>query len=95
MIQRHRDQKDHRLVVVSLTDKGLKKYHQLDLFSDTEKQNNLLEKLKKEETKERKLQEILLNIKEKYGKNSILRLMNLEKAATTKKRNEQIGGHHA
>ena len=31
MIQRHRDQKDHRLVVVSLTDKGLKKYHQLDL----------------------------------------------------------------
>lgn len=37
----------------------------------------------------------LLNIKEKYGKNSILKLMDLEKAATTKKRNEQIGGHHA
>ena len=87
------------LTAVDVTNEKLEegkiRYHQLDLFSDTEKQNNLLEKLKKEETKERKLQEILLNIKEKYGKNSILRLMNLEKAATTKKRNEQIGGHNA
>ena len=71
------------------------KYHQLDLFSDTEKQNNLLETAKKEEVKERKLQGTLLNIKEKYGKNSILKLMDLEEAATTKTRNEQIGGHHA
>ena len=71
------------------------KYHQLDLFSDTEKQNHLLEIAKKEEVKERKLQGTLLNIKEKYGKNSILKLMDLEEAATTKTRNEQIGGHHA
>ena len=71
------------------------KYHQLDLFSDSEKQTNILENEKKEEAKERKLQGTLLNIKEKYGKNSILKLMDLEKAATTKKRNEQIGGHHA
>ena len=71
------------------------KYHQLDLFSDSEKQTNILENEKKEESKERKLQGTLLNIKEKYGKNSILKLMDLEKAATTKKRNEQIGGHHA
>ena len=71
------------------------KYHQLDLFSDSEEQTNILENEKKEESKERKLQGTLLNIKEKYGKNSILKLMDLEKAATTKKRNEQIGGHHA
>lgn len=71
------------------------KYYQLDLFSDSEKQTNILENEKKEEAKERKLQGTLLNIKEKYGKNSILKLMDLEKAATTKKRNEQIGGHHA
>ena len=71
------------------------KYYQLDLFSDSEKQTNILEKAKREEAKERKLQGTLLNIKEKYGKNSILKLMDLEKAATTKKRNEQIGGHHA
>lgn len=71
------------------------RYWQLDLFTDTEKQNLILEKEKAEETKERTLQGTLLNIKEKYGKNSILKLMDLEEAATTKKRNEQIGGHHA
>ena len=60
------------------------KYHQLDLFSDTEKQNNLLEITKREEIKERKLQGTLLNIKEKYGKNSILKLMDLEDAAPLK-----------
>ena len=74
---------------------GKIRYHQLDLFSDAEKQNNLLETEKKAEVKERKLQGTLLNIKEKYGKNSILKLMDLEEAATTKTRNEQIGGHHA
>ena len=71
------------------------KYHQLDLFSDTEKQNHLLETKKREEINERKLQGTLLNIKEKYGKNSILKLMDLEEVATTKTRNEQIGGHRA
>ena len=87
------------LTAIDVTDEKLEihktKYHQLDLFSDSEKQTNILENEKKEEAKERKLQGTLLNIKEKYGKNSILKLMDLEKAATTKKRNEQIGGHHA
>lgn len=87
------------LTAIDVTDEKLEihktKYHQLDLFSDSEKQTNILENEKREEAKERKLQGILLNIKEKYGKNSILKLMDLEKAATTKKRNEQIGGHHA
>ena len=87
------------LTAIDVTDEKLEihktKYHQLDLFSDSEKQTNILENEKREEAKERKLQGTLLNIKEKYGKNSILKLMDLEKAATTKKRNEQIGGHHA
>ena len=87
------------LTAIDVTDEKLEihktKYHQLDLFSDSEKQTNILENEKKEEAKERKLQGTLLNIKEKYGKNSILKLMDLEKSATTKKRNEQIGGHHA
>ena len=65
------------------------------MFSNVEEQNNLLEKEKKEEMNERKLQGTILTIKEKYGKNSILKLMDLEKNATTKIRNEQIGGHHA
>lgn len=44
-------------------------------------------------TKERSLQETMLDIKRKYGKNAILKGMNLEEGATAKKRNQQIGGH--
>ncbi len=45
--------------------------------------------------KERKLQEAMLNIKKKFGKNAILKGMNLEEGATTMERNNQIGGHKA
>lgn len=45
--------------------------------------------------KERKLQEAVLQIKGKYGKNAILKGMNLQEGATARDRNEQIGGHHA
>lgn len=41
----------------------------------------------------RKLQQAMLDIKKKYGKNSILKGMNLEEAATGRERNRQIGGH--
>ena len=51
--------------------------------------------LKKEQEKEKKLQESLLSIKKKYGKNAILRGINYEEGATTIERNEQIGGHKA
>ena len=44
---------------------------------------------------ERKLQETLINLKEKYGKNAVLKGMNLEEGATTIQRNSQIGGHSA
>lgn len=58
------------------------KYQQYDLFTDPA-----------ELEKEHRLQEALLGIKDKYGKNAILKGMNLEKKATTMERNEQIGGH--
>ena len=45
--------------------------------------------------KERKVQEALLGIKEKYGKNAILKGLNFEEGATAKERNQQIGGHKA
>ena len=35
----------------------------------------------------------MLNIKKKYGKNAILKAMNLEEGGTTIERNHQIGGH--
>ena len=41
------------------------------------------------------MQEVKLTIKNKYGKNAILKGMNLEEGATGKDRNEQIGGHRA
>jgi DNA polymerase V len=37
----------------------------------------------------------LLNIKEKYGKNAILKGMNFQEGATTIERNGQVGGHKA
>ena len=66
-----------------------KQYEQINLF------NNLDDELKKEEhrLKENKLQHAIIDIKKKYGKNSILKAMNFEEAGTTIQRNAQIGGH--
>ena len=44
---------------------------------------------------ERKLQNAMINIKRRYGKNAILKGMNLQEAGTTIDRNSQIGGHHS
>ena len=46
------------------------------------------------EEKERKMQEAIIQIKNKFGKNSILKAMNLQEKATTTKRNKLIGGHN-
>lgn len=64
---------------------------QLDLFTDYEKKNKQEENLKKE----KRMQEAVINIKKKFGKNAILKGMNLEEGATAKERNSQIGGHKA
>ena len=68
---------------------------QLDLFTDYEA---LEKKRQKEEEilqKEKRMQQAVLDIKKKYGKNAILKGMNLEESATAKDRNSQIGGHKA
>ena len=49
---------------------------------------------KKKIVKEKRLQEAVLDIKDKYGKSSILRGMNLEEESTQIKRNKLIGGHN-
>ena len=68
---------------------------QLDMFTDYE----ALEKQKQKEQarldKERRLQEAQLKIKQRFGKNAILRGLNFSEGATAKDRNEQIGGHKA
>lgn len=72
-----------------------KKPQQLDLFTDYE----ALEKKEQEENvaleKEKKMQQAMLQIKKKFGKNAILKGMNLLDGATARERNEQIGGHKA
>ena len=70
-------------------------YQQLDLFTDYEALER--EKAQKEQKrrKERQLQEAVLQIKSRYGKNAVLRGMDLEEGATARQRNEQIGGHRA
>lgn len=66
-------------------------YVQLDLFTDY----TGLEVEKENKEKERKLQEAMLKIQDRYGKNAILKGTNLEEGATTIERNQQIGGHRA
>jgi DNA polymerase V len=66
---------------------------QFDLFTDYESINKKIKEERKKEIKERELQHAMLDIKKKYGKNAILKGMNLEEAATTIQRNEGVGGH--
>lgn len=56
-------------------------------------QLNLFEELP-DTSRERKQQEVILEIRKKFGKNAILKGMNFEEGATTRERNQQIGGHH-
>ena len=66
-----------------------------DLFTDYEAE------LKKQELKaqalkrERKLQQAVLNLKHKYGKNAVFKASDLQEGATALQRNAQIGGHKA
>lgn len=68
---------------------------QLSLFSDTEAQQAEREVQQRQRQRERKRQNAALCIKKKYGKNALLRGMDLKEGATTIARNEQIGGHKA
>ena len=69
-----------------------KQYEQIDLFSMLEPEKAVDEEALK---KERALQEAELKIQKKYGKNAILKGMNLKEGAMTIERNAQIGGHKA
>ena len=59
-------------------------YQQLSLFTDNES-----------DEKERKMQEAAIELKRRFGKNALLKGMNLSEGGTTIKRNQQIGGHKA
>ena len=71
-----------------------KTLEQFDLFTNYEILDKKREEEKRKEEEENKLQHIIIDIKNKYGKNSILRGMNFEEGSTAIDRNSQIGGHH-
>lgn len=66
---------------------------QLSLFNHP--QENQKQQEKQSEIKDKKVTQTILKIKQKYGKNAILKGMDLQEGATTKERNQQIGGHKA
>lgn len=68
---------------------------QMSLFVDYEERDAKEQEEAAALEKERKKQQAMIEIKKKYGKNAILKGMNLEEGATAKDRNRQIGGHRA
>ena len=70
-------------------------YEQFDLFSVSEETDNNIKKQLEDEQIEKNLQRVMLNLKHKYGKNSILKVIDLSEGATAIERNNQIGGHKA
>jgi len=76
-------------------EESLNSFEQLDLFTDY----SALEEERKRENesleKEKALQQAMLNVQKRYGKNAMLKGMNLEEGSMTMERNSQIGGHKA
>ena len=70
-------------------------FEQLDLFTDYAALEVKQAQEQAELEREKKMQQAMLTIKKKFGKNAILKGMNLEEGATAKDRNAQIGGHKA
>ena len=70
-------------------------YRQLDFFTDPEEDERRRNAEKAELHREQSLQLAVLRMKEKYGKNAVLRGTNLCAGATAMSRNQQIGGHRA
>ena len=70
-------------------------FEQMDLFTDYASLRKEQEREKEQLAREEKMQKAVLEIKKKFGKNAILRGMNLEEGATARDRNNQIGGHRA
>lgn len=73
-----------RKIGISFNNVVAETHEYFDLFTDRE-----------EVEKERKLEKTIIDLKKKFGKNSVLKAMNLSEGATTMKRNKLIGGHNA
>lgn len=72
-----------------------KKQEQLNLFEDYQEVEKNREKAIQKEEAEKRMQHAILDMKKKYGKNAVIKGMNLQEGATMMDRNNQIGGHKA
>ena len=72
-----------------------KEFEQLNLFIDYEESEKSKQELEQENKEEHELQETILKIQAKYGRNSLIKGMNKEEGGTTIERNKQVGGHKA
>ena len=81
-------------IYIEERDKG-EEYVQYDLFTDVDEVREEYKQQHEQLDREHKLQEAIIGLKKKYGKNAVLKGMNLEEGATTIERNGQIGGHKA
>lgn len=70
-------------------------FYQLDFFTDYNTQQKQREAENRQLIRERNIQNAVLGIKSRYGKNAILKGFNLQEGATSIERNSQIGGHRA
>ena len=75
--------------------KKMVEFNQISLFDDHAKAEAVNEKLEEDLKKEHNVQQAILKIQKKYGKNAVLKGVSLEEGATGRERNEQIGGHKA
>lgn len=70
-------------------------FQQMDLFTDYRALEEQRKKDHQDDEREKRLQQAVLDIKKKHGKNAILKGMSFEEGATARERNRQIGGHKA
>lgn len=91
IVDEHLKIKRIHLSAIQVQPEGQPKTRQLDLWTQLDQVEQEENQLKKE----KQLQQSILTIKGKYGKNALLKGMSLEEGATSKQRNEQIGGHQA
>ena len=70
-------------------------FEQLDFFTDYRARQEARRAAEEKREKERQLQEAMLTIRKRYGKDAVLKGLNLQDGATGRERNRQIGGHKA
>lgn len=81
--------------IIPETDIPVPEAEQLSLFSDYREEDERRAQRESNLKKEKNMQKAVIKIRNKFGKNAILKGMNFKEGATTRERNSQIGGHKA